>query len=68
MSCQYRAQSVSDQLVEMEALKAAASRAAAEAAAKLASLQRNYDEVMTERDALRLEVAILRAQVRGWVL
>ena len=49
----------------MEALKAAASRAAAEAANKLAALQRAYDLVVTERDALRSAVASLRAQVCG---
>jgi hypothetical protein len=59
------AQSVGDQLADMEALKAAASRAAAEAANKLAALQREYDLVVTERDALRSEVASLRAQVCG---
>ena len=55
-------QSVGDQLVEMEALKAAAARAAKEAADRLASLQRDFAAVLAERDTLRAEVATLRAQ------
>ena len=46
----------------MEALKAAAARAAAQAADRLASLQRDYDAVVAERDTLRTEVAVLRSQ------
>ena len=46
----------------METLKAAAARAAAEAAERLASLRRDYDAVVAERDMLRTEVAALRSQ------
>ncbi len=62
IGCLLHMQNVGDQLVEMEALKAAAARAAAAAADRLASLQRDYDAVVAERDTLRTEVAALRSQ------